>query len=96
MKTTAHTLHICQILARLETKRTSLQDRFQATAEVVLSTLTLHKAQAGPQNNETGFAITELKEETNLTFECFGFGWGFFLASKLLPVLPIFSAHVYQ
>lgn len=76
MKTTAHTLHICQILAHLETKRTSSQDRFQATAEGVLPTLTLHKAQAGPQNNETGFAITELKEETNLTFECFGVGGG--------------------
>ena len=68
MKTTAHALHICQVLAHLETKRTSLQDHFQATVEAVLPTLTLRKAQVGPQNDELGFAITELKEETNLTF----------------------------
>lgn len=67
-KASAHALRICQIFACSEAKRTSLQNRFQATAAALLPTLTLHTARAGPQNNEMGFAITELKEEIHLTF----------------------------
>lgn len=58
----SYTLCICQTLAHLETKRTPLQDCFQATAEATLPTLVLQKAQARPQNHEMGFAITKLKE----------------------------------
>lgn len=63
MKASARALCICQILAHLESKRTSLQDRFQAMVAAALPTLTLHKAQAGSQNNEMGFVIMDLKEE---------------------------------
>lgn len=46
MKTSAHALCICQILAHLETKRTSSQDCLQATIKAVLPSLRLFKAQA--------------------------------------------------